>query len=379
MHKWFTINRGEEPMAIDVQGDHSSRSDTVFFNESSFHDLLAIERKRAERSKKPFMLLLVDIRTIVGRNPKKSIVNRVLTAIEASSREIDLKGWYEAKRVVGVIYTELSCECKKLIISKIRTKLADEFSEISTATVELNAIFFPRNGHGATDHEAIARFYPELLDKPLTTMVSLFIKRTIDIIGSLFGLLICSPLFIIIPILIKRDSKGPVFFRQKRVGHCGKTFTFLKFRSMVNNNDSTEHEKFVQELIHPSKPVDAGSTQFFKMMNDRRVTGIGKLLRKTSIDELPQLINVLLGDMSLVGPRPAIPYEVNKYQPWHLQRIFPLKPGITGVWQVRGRSQTTFDTMVRMDIEYIRNWSILLDLKLLCLTPYSVLSAKGAV
>ena len=176
-------------------------------------------------------------------------------------------------------------------------------------------------------------------------------------------------------------SSGPVLFRQERVGQYGKPFEFLKFRSMFANNDPAIHKAYVASLIEAGKnrQGETGEQQkCFKIENDPRITPIGRFIRKTSLDELPQLINVLRGDMSIVGPRPPIPYEVEKYEIWHRRRVFEVKPGITGLWQVEGRSRTTFDEMVRLDLKYVQEWSVWMDIKILVKTPLAVLTAKGA-
>src|SRR2546426_661604 len=201
------------------------------------------------------------------------------------------------------------------------------------------------------------------------------LKRAIDMVGSLAALIALSALFAIIAALIKLTSQGPVFFRQKRIGQFGEEFTFLKFRSMYIDNDPAIHQEYIRNLIN--KKVD-DSDGTFKIKNDPRVTPVGRFIRKTSLDELPQFINVLKGDMSLVGPRPPIPYELESYSLWHRRRIAEARPGITGEWQVYGRSRTTFDEMVRMDLHYIRNQSLWLDLKILFKTPFVVLSGDGA-
>jgi lipopolysaccharide/colanic/teichoic acid biosynthesis glycosyltransferase len=203
-----------------------------------------------------------------------------------------------------------------------------------------------------------------------------------DVIGSVAGILIFSPFFILIPIGIKLTSRGPVFFRQPRVGQHENKFMFLKFRSMYVNNNDEVHKEYVQNLIAKKVSGEAGGNgngkKVYKITKDRRVTPIGHLLRKTSMDELPQFINVLKGEMSLVGPRPPIPYELEKYDTWHLRRVLEVKPGITGLWQVTGRSSTTFDEMVRLDLQYARNWSPSMDVKILLKTPLAVVAGKGA-
>ena len=191
------------------------------------------------------------------------------------------------------------------------------------------------------------------------------VKRAMDIFGSLMALVILSPLFVAIAALIRLTSPGPVLFKQERVGRFGKPFTFLKFRSMYVNNDDSIHRQYVRDLIANRVDCDPGEggDTVFKIRNDPRITPLGAFLRKTSLDELPQFFNVLKGEMSLVGPRPPVPYEVEDYGLWHRYRILAVKPGITGLWQVRGRSLTTFDGMVRLDIQYIRSWSLWLDLE----------------
>lgn len=224
----------------------------------------------------------------------------------------------------------------------------------------------------------------------------LIMKRWIDIVGAGVLLIVLSPLMLIIVILVKLDSPGPAIFDQTRVGSRvrgkgGKrswemtAFTVHKFRTMYHNVDSAPHRAFVQAFIQKDmqtlsaiqgSATEAGS--HYKLAHDSRITPIGKFLRKTSLDELPQLWNVFKGEMSLVGPRPAIPYEVEIYSPAHLRRL-QAKPGLTGVWQVTSRSSVDFDGMVDLDVWYIDHQSLVLDLKLIAKTPFSVMRGKGAV
>ena len=191
------------------------------------------------------------------------------------------------------------------------------------------------------------------------------VKRIIDIIGSSFALIIFSPLFLIIAIAIKINSRGPVFFRQKRIGKGSKEFIFLKFRSMYEG----AHKK------HKAMMKKHGV--MFKLKDDPRVTKVGKILRKTSLDEIPQFINVWLGQMSLVGPRPPMPQEVAEYNSWQKKRL-GFKPGITGLWQVSGRSDISFDEWVKLDVYYIENWSLKMDFQILLKTIWRVIARKGA-
>lgn len=197
----------------------------------------------------------------------------------------------------------------------------------------------------------------------------LLIKRLIDIVISAVGIILCIPVWIIVPIMIKRDSKGPVFYIQERVGKNGRLFKMYKFRTMIAGADKMQAE--VMHLNEMDGPV-------FKIRDDPRLTKMGKWLRKTSLDELPQLFNVLAGDMSLVGPRPPIMSEVLQYRPWQRKRL-SVMPGITCLWQVTGRNEIKFDEWMKLDMQYIDNWSLTLDFKILFLTIKAVISTKGAL
>lgn len=194
-------------------------------------------------------------------------------------------------------------------------------------------------------------------------------KRGSDLIIASLALLVLSPLWLLIALLIKLDSRGPIFYKQERVGMDGRVFLFYKFRTMRAGTDDAEHREFQKRYIRGQPDSNQGDDQrpAYKLRADDRVTRLGRILRRTSIDELPQLFNVLRGDMSVVGPRPPIPYEVESYELWHRKRL-DMKPGITGLWQVSGRNRLPFDEMVRMDLYYIENWSLLLDVKIILQT-----------
>jgi exopolysaccharide biosynthesis polyprenyl glycosylphosphotransferase len=207
-----------------------------------------------------------------------------------------------------------------------------------------------------------------------------FVKRTLDLVLSLCLLILLSPVLIITGLIIKLTSPGPILFSQPRVGYKGRQFKFLKFRSMRSDSDDNAHKDYMEKLIRgKTNEINNGSENdpHFKLKNDARITPIGKLIRKTSIDELPQLWNVLVGNMSLVGPRPPIPYEVKAYDNWHHRRVLDVKPGVSGLWQVSGRNKTTFNEMVRLDIKYLENWSLILDFKILLKTAKAVFYAEG--
>ncbi|MDK0736120.1 sugar transferase [Clostridium perfringens] len=199
--------------------------------------------------------------------------------------------------------------------------------------------------------------------------IYLFFKRVIDILGSGFGLIILSPLFLIVAIAIKiEDSKGRVLFSQKRVGQYGKEFNMYKFRSMVSNAEELKAKLMEQNEM---------SGPMFKMKHDPRITKVGKFIRKTSIDELPQLINILKGEMSLVGPRPSLPKEVSKFEPWMLERL-EVKPGLTCYWQVMGRNDIDFEDWMKLDIKYVHDRNFWLDIKLIFKTFFVLFGDESA-
>ncbi|WP_222854268.1 sugar transferase [Fodinicola acaciae] len=196
--------------------------------------------------------------------------------------------------------------------------------------------------------------------------------RCLDILFASIGILLASPFMLLAALWVAVDSPGPVLFRQERVGRGGRSFTMLKFRSMRTDADENVHKEYVQKIY-----TEGATTVAAKLHNDDRVTKSGKLLRKTSLDELPQLFNILGGSMSLVGPRPVLPYEVEVMGPENLDR-FAVKPGLTGPWQVHGRGRTTFLEMMEFDVRYARQATVLTDLGLIVRTPVAVLSGKGA-
>lgn len=200
------------------------------------------------------------------------------------------------------------------------------------------------------------------------------VRRTIDFLVATLLLLLAAPLLLLIALAIRIDSKGPVLFRQRRVGRGQREFTIFKFRTMCHDADATRHRKYVQTLIGGNSQAERG--RLYKLSVDDRVTRVGRVLRSWSLDELPQLINVLRGQMALVGPRPVIPYEVEMYPEDYLRR-FAVKPGLTGLWQVSGRNERTYDEMVSFDIEYAEADSLLLDLRILIKTVPVVLRRQG--
>jgi lipopolysaccharide/colanic/teichoic acid biosynthesis glycosyltransferase len=202
------------------------------------------------------------------------------------------------------------------------------------------------------------------------------LRRGADILAATTLILLLSPLLVSVGLVIRLSSRGPALFRQRRIGHQGQEFTLFKFRSMRSDADPRGHREYVTALIH-GEDADGGRENLYKLAVDDRITPIGHWIRRWSVDELPQLLNVATGDMTLVGPRPAIPYEVAEYPSWYLRR-FAVKPGLTGLWQVSGRSERTYEEMVRLDIEYAEGRTLLLDISILAKTPWVVIGRKGA-
>ena len=202
------------------------------------------------------------------------------------------------------------------------------------------------------------------------------LRRSADIIIGGGLVLVLAPVLLLVALAVRLDSQGPALFRQRRVGHEEREFTLFKFRSMRVDADPRGHREYVTSLIQGNES-NGGRENLYKLAVDDRITPVGRWIRRWSLDELPQLFNVVTGDMTLVGPRPAIPYEVAEYPSWYLQR-FAVKPGLTGLWQVSGRSERTYEEMVRLDIDYAKRRSLGLDLSILLKTPWVVLSRKGA-
>ena len=345
-------------------------------DEVLFKRLLLLERRRSERMGSRFAVMLVDMQDL-STSFDASAMDKIGEAIGATMRETDIVGWYRNASVLGVILTTLNGASRRtledVVVARTRTVLSVQPVADYIQHVWISCHIFPDDDTGGMqtpdgmfDGNGTYRRYGANGTNA---------KRAIDIVGSLMAIVTLSPAFLLIGALVKLTSKGPVLFRQQRVGMSGREFTFFKFRSMFANSDPAIHQEYIRKLI-TQKVADPQGT--YKITHDPRITPVGRFLRKTSLDELPQFFNVLKGEMSLVGPRPPIPYEMEKYSMWHRRRVFEAKPGITGIWQVHGRSRTTFDEMVRMDLRYVREQSLWLDIKLLFKTPLAAARGKGA-
>jgi lipopolysaccharide/colanic/teichoic acid biosynthesis glycosyltransferase len=352
--------------------------------EEVFHSLLTLERKRAERSRKQFVLMLMDAHLENGS--AAAILKEAVDIVIVSKRETDLIGWYRQGAILGVIFTEVSEGADRPITEILRTKfettLAERMGKERSAKIAISFHVFPETwDKGHSGWLADTKLYPDLNRTASRKRIPLIIKRMMDIAGGAALLLALSPLLAAIAAIIKLTSKGPVIFEQVRLGRFGARFKCLKFRTMYTDNDPKIHQEYIQQFISGKEESGNrnGSQQpVYKIVNDPRITTIGRFLRKTSLDELPQFWNVLRGEMSLVGPRPPVPYEFEIYDIWHRRRVLDVKPGVTGLWQVSGRSRTRFDDMVRLDLRYCRTWSLWLDLKILISTPRAVFGGDGA-
>lgn len=380
------------------RGEGNPQAQGPLAPEPFFLQAMGQERKRAERSGKHFLLMLLKGESVSNWD-EKAIGPMVVTLGEVI-RDTDQSGWYRQGKVVGIIFTEVDAARTNAIQEVLKARVigvlrsGPKREDLEKVQVSIHVFPEPAAGDGwhSSQHSAIHR---ETREQNARRRVALLVKRLVDIAGSAAALIALSPIFAVIAAAIKLTSKGPVLYRQVRIGHYGRGFTFLKFRSMYLNSSPAIHQEFVKGLIrgngnssqgngapHPGNGVSLKSQDVpgkaNKMTRDPRVTPFGRFLRKTSLDELPQFLNVLKGEMSLVGPRPPVLYELEEYDAWHRRRLLEAKPGVTGLWQVSGRSMTTFDEMVRLDLRYAKSWSLWLDFCILARTPWAVFSGEGA-
>jgi len=374
--------RDTTPLSVSVAAERE------VLREDAFRRMIAVERKRSERSGKPFLLMLLEPGEHRSEDKNGQVLAKVISALLMATRETDVVGWHKNNACVGVLFTQLLIFDQKSILGamlgRVGAILRDNLSLEQFGEISISFHFFPDKwDHDNSHRPSNPTLYPDLPRGDKLSKIFSLTKRVMDVTGSLLLLAVCAPILLLVAVAVKVSSKGPILYRQQRVGQYGKPFTFLKFRSMYVHNDDTVHKNYVMQLIaghaqrHPGNG-NSDSAGFYKLTKDNRITHVGGFLRRTSLDELPQLFNVLKGEMSLVGPRPAIPYEVAAYQTWHRRRVLEVKPGITGLWQVNGRGRVEFDDMVRLDLRYARDWSPWLDLKILLRTPRAVILGAGA-
>jgi lipopolysaccharide/colanic/teichoic acid biosynthesis glycosyltransferase len=339
---------------------------------AEFLRIVQREKRRTDRSHSALSLVLVEVDA-----SQIGAADVVLSRLQALVRETDYAAAIDEGSVAVLLpdtgEAGLDSFLAKVAVERlahVSSAVGATYPDASFDKLVAERMGTPRSRH-ALDQEPAAP----------TAKPGYPAKRALDVVGSVIALALLSPLFLVVATLIKLTSPGPVIFRQQRIGQGGVPFTFYKFRSMRVGNDDRVHREYVASLIdgQPTSSGEvAGKAGQFKMKADPRVTPIGRFIRKTSIDEIPQFWNVLKGDMSLVGPRPPVPYEADRYKAWHRRRIFDLKPGLTGIWQVEGRSKVSFDDMVRMDLRYLRESSLSFDLQILLKTVRVVVFCEGA-
>jgi lipopolysaccharide/colanic/teichoic acid biosynthesis glycosyltransferase len=375
-----------------------------------FRSILECERARSDRGGHLFSLVVFDV-----GNSEADVagVRHLVHVLTKRIRSIDEAGWLGNQRI-GVLlpYTSATGAWKLAddVCQAVATKISppectvytypsrwfsdsnghsaqlhfQDISPESETTTSLGFFVFAKHSdggnidldaqrlsaNGAPDRgESADAFKSFLLSSPLPTW-----KRAMDVVGALLGLVLLSPLMLLATVIIKIISPGPAFFKQQRVGYMGETFAMWKFRTMKVDADTSVHQQYLAKLINGAAHNDENSTRPMTKLDDGlEITPFGTILRQTYFDELPQLINVLRGEMSLVGPRPPIPYEVEEYLRWHNGRVDAV-PGLTGLWQVSGKNRLTFNEMVRLDIQYWRKKSPWLDIKILLMTPLAIVS-----
>lgn len=356
-------------------GASAPRSDaageTIFREE--FLKLVQREKRRTDRTHSPLSVAVFHFEADRGASDRKA--ERLLDSLNSVKRATDCVTRLE-DRAVAVLLLDTDAAGLQSFLDKALPAVAVPGLGCSAATypgplfdacIAMHSSVTGRRTSGAGDTFPLRAHGYRL-------------KRYLDIAGAVTALLLLAPLMLAAATALMLSSSGPVIFRQSRLGRSGIPFVLYKFRSMRNATDDKIHRDFVAGLIKGTADVaaDQRSAPLYKLTTDPRITRVGRLLRKTSVDELPQLFNVLKGEMSLVGPRPAMAYEVENYQPWHRRRVLEMKPGLTGIWQVEGRSQVSFDDMVRMDLRYLRECSLAFDVRILLRTVWVVLTCKGA-
>jgi len=361
------LNEAAKTGAVKTDIKERDRELSGICSKEVFRIILERERSRTDRNGHELSLIIFDLSEEKNDKPLHVLIN----AFKTRARSVDRFGWYMDGHI-GIILPNTTYKgglkfahsiCEKIIAQK-STPLDFKVYSHPTNWLPIKSRYIREK------HREIRKKHPEHVEgvDPLFVMKIPVWKRTLDILGALLALILASPFFVIIPIIIKIGAPGPVFFKQERVGYGGRIFTFFKFRTMKIKTDSTAHQNYLSELIKSEKPM----TKLDKS-NDPRIIPFGRFLRKSCIDELPQLIHVLKGEMSLVGPRPCLPYEAKEYLKWHKYR-FDIKPGMTGLWQVSGKNRLTFKEMIRLDIMYAKRLSLGMDLWLLFATVPAVIS-----
>ena len=329
------------------------------YSSRELRELIVYERARADRTGDKLSVVLCGMN---GQSGSRKFVNRAIHSLSRSIRNTDHLGWYDRKCIAVVLPLTSYDGARKFTESLAEASAGGERNV--TEHLEFSIHSYPDKWF---ESETDVNSRPGGRDATLyfTRPVPRW-KRALDVFGSLAGLIALAPLFALLAAYIKVVSPGPIFFRQKRVGLARREFTFYKFRTMHHKNEEEVHSHHAKDFIYFDKPM----TKLDGI--DPRIIKGGRILRKLAVDELPQLWNILKGDMSLVGPRPCIPYEADEYLQWHTDR-FSILPGLTGLWQVSGKNKLTFQQMIRLDIEYSRKISLLFDLWIILRTIPTVI------
>ena len=333
------------------------------YTQRELHAIVSYERARSDRENSSFSIVHIHVDEFLLNNRNRVV--GFLNSLRRIIRDVDHLGWWD-KDTFAVLLPSTEYDGAKICSHKITDQLSKLGYDFSLELYSYPTHWLAKETHKSRkteDQNATTLNYEKVFTQRMPVW-----KRSLDIIGSLFGLIILSPLFIGTGIYIKLVSPGSIIFKQKRIGFRGVDFDFYKFRSMHQGNNQAYHGKHAEDFIkNANVPMLKLDDQ------DPRIIPGGKLLRKLCIDELPQLLNVLKGDMSLVGPRPCIPYEKESYLRWHTHR-FDVVPGMTGLWQVSGKNKLTFKQMIRLDIAYCRNLSLYNDFKILFLTVPAIIT-----
>jgi lipopolysaccharide/colanic/teichoic acid biosynthesis glycosyltransferase len=316
-----------------------------------FQTLLRQERNRSDRDGSEFSLAVFDVS---GMNSHGRGIQKLADQIRDEMRSIDEVGWIDPKSI-GVLLPLTNIEGGRKFAHRVGESIPCTVYSYPSCWL---SIIDKEAGKEAGDKEAVGKVFCRKV--PVW-------KSFMDVAGSLILIALLSPLFLLMAVYIKAVSPGKVLYRQDRVGYRGKIFTFIKFRTMHENNDPGVHREYLKELIRSGRPMEKLDGE-----RDVRIIPRGKVIRKMCLDELPQLFNVLRREMSLVGPRPCIPYEAKEYLRWHARR-FDALPGMTGLWQVSGKNKLSFEQMIRLDISYANRMSPLFDLKIILMTVPAII------
>lgn len=348
-----------------------SDNDLGIYSSTEFQAILRYERARADRASSTFSLVMVDSQLHLGN---KNDALHLVRALRQRIRTTDVIGWLD-DATLSVLLPGTDLNGARIFAGNFQKQYSTDRPLIPVTVYCYPDHWLQGNnksspGKHDTDEggsPGFSRVQQIIVETTLSRRIPLY-KSILDIIVSLAALIFSSPLFLILAGYITIVSRGPVFYKQKRIGYRGLPFTFLKFRTMHTNNDPRFHQVHVKDLINSDRPMEK-----LDVNNDPRIIPGGRIIRKTCIDELPQLFNVLKGQMSLVGPRPCMPYEAEEYLRWHSYR-FDVKPGLTGLWQVSGKNKLTFKQMIRLDISYCQNMSLWLDVKIIFRTFPTIVS-----